>query len=237
METFYKESEGRFLRDSELENACAQSFYGKYGKRALDILVAVTGLILLSPVFTFVACIIKLTSRGPVFYRQIRIGRSGCPFNIVKFRSMKTQPSMGDLKITIAGDPRVTPIGRFLRHYKIDELPQLWNVMLGNMSLVGPRPEVPAYTEGYTTEQRAVLSARPGITDPASLAYRQEEDILGSQNDPEHYYRTQILPDKLAQNIAYLKEISFRNDVLIIIRTISACFQYSEKSSRSVHLE
>ncbi len=205
-------------------------FYANYGKRALDILAATAGLILLSPVLGLVACCIKLTSRGPAFYRQVRIGKGGRPFQILKFRSMTMQTSNRDLKITVAGDSRVTPVGRFLRRYKVDELPQLWNVIRGDMSLVGPRPEVPVYIEGYTREQRMVLSVRPGITDTASLAYRHEEEILANQADPEQFYRTQILPDKLARNRAYLEKITLQNDIRIIVKTISSSFVFAEKT-------
>jgi len=124
------------------------------------------------------------------------------------------------LGLTISGDRRVTPVGKFLRRYKIDELPQLWNVLRGELSLVGPRPELPIYVALYTRDQRRVLSVRPGITDPASLAYRNEEKILASQAEPEQFYVSQILPDKLAQNIDYLRQVSFRNDLGIILRTI-----------------
>lgn len=217
-------------RNADHHRSFAKGFYAKYGKRTLDILSATAGLILLSPLFGLVACCIKLTSRGPVFYRQVRIGQEGRPFQILKFRSMVTQTSEMDLRITVAGDPRVTAIGRILRRYKVDELPQLWNVFRGNMSLVGPRPEVPVYVAGYTPEQRMVLFARPGITDPASLAYRHEEEILADQGDPEQFYRTQILPDKLARNIAYLQQITLRNDIRIILKTGSSSFLLSGKT-------
>jgi len=218
------------LRDSEQHPMFTNGFYANYGKRALDILAATAGLILLSPVLGLVACCIKLTSRGPAFYRQVRIGKGGRPFQILKFRSMTMQTSNRDLKITVAGDSRVTPVGRFLRRYKVDELPQLWNVIRGDMSLVGPRPEVPVYIEGYTREQRMVLSVRPGITDTASLAYRHEEEILANQGDPEQFYRTQILPDKLARNRAYLEKITLQNDIRIIVKTISSSFVFAEKT-------
>jgi len=218
------------LRDSEQHPMFTNGFYANYGKRALDILAATAGLILLSPVLGLVACCIKLTSRGPAFYRQVRIGKGGRPFQILKFRSMTMQTSNRDLKITVAGDSRVTPVGRFLRRYKVDELPQLWNVIRGDMSLVGPRPEVPVYIEGYTREQRMVLSVRPGITDTASLAYRHEEEILANQADPEQFYRTQILPDKLARNRAYLEKITLQNDIRIIVKTISSSFVFAEKT-------
>ncbi len=221
---------GGLVSGAEQHPSFARGFYANYGKRALDILSATAGLILLSPVFGLVACCIKLTSRGPVLYLQARIGKDGRPFQILKFRSMVMQTSKSDLRITVAGDPRVTTIGRFLRRYKADELPQLWNVVLGDMSLVGPRPEVPIYVAEYTPEQRIVLSARPGITDPASLAYRHEEEILAGQADPEQFYRTQILPDKLARNIAYLQKITLRNDIRIILETVSSSSLLSGKT-------
>jgi len=222
-------NQGALLRDSGQQAVFAKGFYATYGKRALDILAATAGLIVLSPVFGLVACCIKLTSRGPVLFRQVRIGKDGRPFRILKFRSMM-QSSIGDLKITVAGDSRVTRVGKFLRRYKVDELPQLWNVIRGQMSLVGPRPEVPVYIEEYTREQRTVLSVRPGITDSASLAYRHEEEILANQGDPEQFYRTQILPDKLARNKAYLEKITLRNDIRIILKTISSSFLVTGKT-------
>jgi lipopolysaccharide/colanic/teichoic acid biosynthesis glycosyltransferase len=125
-------------------------------------------------------------------------------------------------RITMSGDQRVTRIGRLLRRYKIDELPQLWNVLRGEMSLVGPRPELAHYVAGYSPQERVVLSARPGITDPSALAYVNEEEILASQNDPENIYRMQILPDKLARSIAYLRRVSLASDVRIMIQTIAS---------------
>ena len=167
-----------------------------------------------------VALTIKMTSRGPIFFRQIRVGKKGLPFHVVKFRSMHLGSGQNGPEITIAGDDRITPFGRFLRRFKLDELPQLWNVLRGDMSLVGPRPEVPVYVAYYTQEQRVVLSVRPGITDPSSLAYRREENILASASDPEKLYRTHILPDKLARSKAYLQNITFYGDIRIIVKTI-----------------
>jgi len=204
-------------------------FYARSGKRAVDLVVAACGLIALTPVFAIVACCIKVTSRGPILYRQTRMGRDGHPFTILKFRSMAARISRQDPAITVAGDPRVTAIGRLLRHYKVDELPQLWNVLRGDMSLVGPRPEVPIYLAQYTDEQRGVLSARPGITDPASLAYRHEEELLAMHAEPERFYRAQILPDKLARNLAYLSNISLRTDLRIILETVGSAFLGSKK--------
>lgn len=216
--------------DSAQFPVCGNSFYASHGKRVLDILTATVGLVLLSPVLAVVACCIKFTSRGPVLYRQVRIGQGARPFQILKFRSMTTQTSESDFKITIAGDSRVTPVGKFLRRHKIDELPQLWNVIRGDMSLVGPRPEVPLYVEGYTPEQRVVLSARPGITDPSSLAYRHEEEILARQSDPKEFYRTKILPDKLVRNKTYLERITFCNDIRIVVKTIFSSLLHAEKT-------
>ena len=217
-------------REYERDAASANDFYVRYGKRTLDIFSAAGGLILLAPLLFAVACSIKWTSRGPVFFRQVRIGKGGRPFQILKFRSMKAaEGSQEGLNITVAGDARVTPVGRFLRRHKIDEIPQLWNVLRGEMSLVGPRPELPIYVSEYTPEQREVLSLSPGITDPASLAYRNEEEILAAHENPEAFYRTRILPDKLARNLAYLRKITLRGDLRIISETISSLFVSSEK--------
>jgi len=198
-----------------------QGFYMTYGKRALDLLASVFGLLALSPLFLMIAIGIKLTSRGRVLFRQTRIGRQGSPFSILKFRSMYTGDAGGS-SITVAGDRRVTPLGKFLRRFKLDELPQLWNVFRGDMSLVGPRPEVPAYVAHYTSEQRVVLSVRPGITDPSSLAYRDEEALLEAASDPEHFYRTCILPDKLARSSAYLQNVTLSSDLRIILQTLGS---------------
>jgi lipopolysaccharide/colanic/teichoic acid biosynthesis glycosyltransferase len=212
-----------------LENP-QSGFYVKHGKRALDCISSATGLLVLLPLFALVAVGIKLTSRGPVFYGQMRIGKDGHPFRIVKFRSMNSVASKMSPGITVSGDQRITRLGGFLRRYKIDELPQLWNVFRGDMSLVGPRPELSQYVESYSHEQRLVLSVRPGITDPASLAYRQEEKILSRHEDPERIYRMVILPQKLAQNLEYLRSISFRTDFRIILRTVRRSFLHVENS-------
>jgi len=207
-----------------------QGFYVKHGKRLFDFISSATGLLLLLPVFAVVAVSIKLTSRGSVFYRQMRVGKGGHPFDIVKFRSMNGAASEISAGITVSGDKRITPVGRFLRRYKIDELPQLWNICRGDMSFVGPRPELPKYVENYSPEQKLVLSVQPGITDPASLKYRHEEEILSRCEDPEHVYRMEILPDKLAQNLGYIQNISFRTDLRIIFATVSSSFLLVETS-------
>ena len=201
-----------------------RDFYLPYGKRGMDAAFSLAGLILFLPLFALVALCIKLNSQGPVFFRQVRMGRNGRPFRILKFRSMAVNVPDGGLGITVSGDRRITAVGKIIRRYKIDELPQLWNVLCGDLSLVGPRPELPAYVALYTAEQRGVLSVRPGITDPASLAYRNEEEILAGHADPEQFYLREILPDKLARNLKYLRQMSFRNDLKIILRTMASSF-------------
>jgi lipopolysaccharide/colanic/teichoic acid biosynthesis glycosyltransferase len=209
------------------DTAASISIYPTYGKRALDVFASAIGLLILSPLLLAIACGIKLSTAGPVFFRQIRIGQDGRQFQILKFRSMVVDASKRGLGITVSGDSRVTRVGRFLRRYKLDELPQLWNVLCGDMSLVGPRPELPIYVAAYTPEQRLVLSARPGITDPASLAYRHEEELLAGQTNPEEFYRCQVLPDKLSRNVRYIRRISFKSDLRIILDTLASSFLMS----------
>ena len=173
--------------------------------RVFDIVFSGIGLILLSPLFLFVYILIRLESKGGGFYAQERIGKDGVPFKLYKFRSMRTGADKGSL-ITVGGhDPRITKMGYFIRKYKIDELPQLWNVFIGDMSLVGPRPEVERYTRLYTEEQKKVLSVRPGITDWASIEYVDENVILGQAEDPDKAYIEQIMPDKIRYNMKWIK--------------------------------
>jgi lipopolysaccharide/colanic/teichoic acid biosynthesis glycosyltransferase len=204
--------------------ALRRSFYAKHGKRALDVFASAVGLIALSPVFLLAACCIKLMSCGPVFYRQVRLGKNGRQFRILKFRSMVVDATERGLGITASGDHRITAIGRILRRYKIDELPQLCNVLRGDMSLVGPRPELPVYVDRYTPQQYEVLSVRPGITDPASLFYRDEERLLQESPDPERLYCETILPHKLALNLEYIANVSLANDILLMLSTIKSLF-------------
>jgi lipopolysaccharide/colanic/teichoic acid biosynthesis glycosyltransferase len=203
--------------------------YSRYGKRAIDLVGSVLGFVVLAPVFVLVASCILLASPGPVFFRQDRVGKSGRIFRIVKFRSMavQTQSDSRCLPITVSGDRRITPVGRILRKYKIDELPQLWNVFLGEMSLVGPRPELPVYVNRYTPDQREVLSVRPGITDPASLLYRNEECLLSQSSEPERFYAETVLPDKLSINLQYIAKISFVSDMLLLFSTAKSVFNPS----------
>jgi len=188
-------------------------------KRLFDILASGLGLICLSPLFIIVAIWIKCDSRGPVFYRQERVGKGNIDFNILKFRSMRMGSDAGSL-ITIGGrDPRITKSGYYIRKYKLDELPQLWNVFVGDMSLVGPRPEVRRYVELYNEEQMHVLDVRPGITDMASIKYRNENELLEKAEDPDRYYIDVIMPDKLQINLEYVAHHSFWYDVKMIFST------------------
>jgi lipopolysaccharide/colanic/teichoic acid biosynthesis glycosyltransferase len=190
--------------------------------RLLDIAGAVAGLFLLAPLFAVAACLIVATDGRPVIFRQSRIGRNGTPFLILKFRTMRS--SSGGLAITIPGDRRVTKAGTWLRALKIDELPQLINVLLGDMSLIGPRPEVPEYVEFEDDRWRKVLEVRPGITDLASLAFRDEQQILGPVADPDAYYRSVILPEKLRLNLQYQRTRSLRRDLTLLWMTARYSF-------------
>lgn len=188
--------------------------------RFLDFIFSFLGLIFLSPIFLLIAFIIKVSSSGPIFYKQSRIGFEGVEFNVLKFRSMRLNSDKLGL-ITVGGrDPRVTPVGYFLRKYKLDELPQLINVLIGEMSLVGPRPEVKKYVDLYTKEQFKVLSIPPGITDWASIYYRDENIILGKSSDPEKDYIEKVMPDKLNYNLIYIQKYGVSEYLKIIFTTI-----------------
>lgn len=191
-------------------------------KRFLDIIFSGLGLICLSPLFVFLALWVKLDSPGPVFYRQVRVGRNNRDFKLYKFRSMRVDSDKKGL-ITIGGhDPRVTQSGYYIRKYKLDEFPQLINVFLGDMSLVGPRPEVRKYVDMYTDEQMHVLDVRPGITDMASICYRNENELLESVDNPEQYYREVIMQDKLRINLEYINKHSIYGDIRLILKTLLA---------------
>lgn len=190
-------------------------------KRIFDVVASGLGLLVLSPFFLLLAVWIKLDSAGSVFYRQVRVGRYNRNFRLFKFRSMRVGSDKKGL-ITVGGrDPRVTRSGYFIRKYKLDELPQLINVLLGDMSLVGPRPEVRKYVEMYTSEQLHVLDVRPGITDMASIRYRNENELLAEAEDPEAYYIREIMPDKLKINLEYVAKHSFWLDMKLIFKTIT----------------
>lgn len=189
-----------------------------YIKRLFDILSAFIGLLLTLPIGIVVAICIVLDSPGGVFFRQVRVGRHGKHFRIYKFRSMTHATERGR-EITVGADARITKVGKVIRKYKIDELPQLLNVLLGDMSIVGPRPEVPQYVAHYSTEDMEVLQVRPGITDLASIRFRNENDILANQVAPEAYYLQQILPEKLRLGRVYIEHRSFWLDMKIIFAT------------------
>ena len=189
-------------------------------KRIFDFTLSLIGLLLLSPLFLAVAVWIACDSKGGVFYRQVRVGRGGEDFKLYKFRSMRVGSDRKGL-LTVGGrDPRITRSGYFIRKYKIDELPQLINVLVGDMSFVGPRPEVRRYVDLYTPEQMKVLSVRPGITDMASIKYRNENDLLASAADPERYYIDVVMPDKLRINLEYIAGQSMMLDIKLIFRTL-----------------
>lgn len=196
----------------------SQGSYTMLIKRLFDIMASFAGLIILSPVFLVIAVLIKIRMPGPVLFRQLRVGRYGQLFTLVKFRTMTVQH--GGSSITLQGESRITPLGRVLRKYKLDELPELWNVLTGEMSFVGPRPDVPGYADQLTGETRKILTLRPGITGPASLKYRNEEELLARQPDPVQYNDEVIFPDKVRINLEYLKNRSFRLDLIIIFNTI-----------------
>ena len=188
-------------------------------RRLLDVALAAALLVLLAPVLGLLAVLVRLTSPGPAFFRQTRIGRHGRPFELVKLRTMRADaPTIGPT-ITAGGDPRITWFGARLRRAKLDELPQLWNVVRGDMSLVGPRPEVPRYVARYCPAARAALRVRPGLTDPASLALADEAAVLGRFDDPERVYAEEILPWKLALSLAYLERRTVWTDLGIVART------------------
>lgn len=187
-------------------------------KRIFDLTLALAALALVWPVLLVCAILVKLSSPGPVFYRGVRTGRHGVPFRIFKFRSMRTDAEQTGGTTTGHNDPRITPIGHVLRKYKLDELPQLLNVLLGDMSFVGPRPEVAEYTDAYTDEEREILSVRPGITDLACIQFSDLQEHVGEE-DPDTTYRTRVLPMKNALRLKYAREQSLLLDLQIITRT------------------
>lgn len=195
-------------------------------KRIFDILFAAIGLIVLLPLFVLLAVAIKIDSKGPVFYRQERVGQFGRIFKIHKFRTMATEQEKTSLQITVGADKRITRIGSFIRKIKLDELAQLLDVLIGTMSLVGPRPEVPRYVACYPNVIRdLVLSVKPGITDRASIEFKDESIILGKSNDPERTYIEKILPIKLGYYVDYVNNNTIYSDLKIILATLLALFK------------
>ena len=197
--------------------------FNKVVKRIFDFICSTLGLIVLSPVLIAIAIKIKTGSDGPVFFKQIRVGEKNKEFEILKFRTMVVDAEKLGRQITVGNDNRITKIGAFLRKYKLDELPQLINVFKGDMSLVGPRPEVPRYVKLYNEEQRKVLEVKPGITDLASIRYRDENDLLGEAENPDDFYINTIMPDKLALNLEYINKNNVFFDIYIILKTIIKC--------------
>ena len=190
--------------------------------RFFDILFSAIGLLVLSPLFLILWLMIKLSSKGPGFFVQERIGLGGKPFGLYKFRSMRTNSESESLITIGEDDHRITRIGHFIRKYKLDELPQLWNVLRGDMSLVGPRPEVRKYVEMYTPEQRKVLDVKPGITDYASIEYVNENELLGNAEDPDRVYVEQVMPNKLKLNMKYIQNKSLGEYFKIIFLTLKS---------------
>ncbi len=194
-------------------------------KRTFDFLASFFGLLLLSPLILCIAVWVKCDSKGPIFYRQVRVGKDGREFKLFKFRSMRVGADRAGLLTLGDRDPRVTRSGFWLRKTKLDELPQLFNVLVGDMSLVGPRPEVPKYVALYTPEQREVLSVRPGITDTASLEMRNEAELMAQQVDPEGYYMNVQIPLKIKLAKEYIAQQSLLSDLKLIVRTIGVMFK------------
>lgn len=193
-------------------------------KRLFDICFSAVFILCLLPFGILLSLAIALDSRGGVFFKQIRVGKNGVHFGLFKFRTMRPDSeSKGQITVG-ARDNRITRVGYFLRKYKLDELPQLLNILFGQMSVVGPRPEVPKYVELYTPDQLSVLKVRPGLTDYASLEYFSENELLAASSDPESTYRQKIMPAKLALNQRYIKEMGFFTDIKIILRTVKAIF-------------
>lgn len=189
-------------------------------KRSLDLTASGIGLLVLCPLLAAAALAVRLDSAGPVFFLQQRVGRNFKPFWIYKFRTMVVDADKRGGQLTAGADPRITRVGRFLRKTKIDELPQLYNVLRGDMSLVGPRPEVPKYVEMFRNDYAYVLAVRPGLTDPASVKYSDEAAILAASDDPEREYIRRILPDKIALARQYISQASFSGDLAIMLRTL-----------------
>ena len=207
-------------------------------KRLFDILFSFIGLLLLQPFFIVIAIMIKVDSTGPVFFRQGRVGKNFRRFMIYKFRTMVLDAENKGLHITSGGDNRITRVGRILRRFKIDELPQLYNVLKGDMSLVGPRPEVIRYVEWYKEDYERILSVRPGITDISSMTFRNEESILQGSDDPERYYVHVLLPEKMRLAREYIQKVSFFYDVRLIFKTLyKIVFQLKVPGKQALSLQ
>lgn len=212
--------------------------YSRFGKRCFDFVCSLAGLIALSPLMIVAALAVKLTSKGPALFSQMRTGQWGRPFRIYKLRSMRVSKAVSAPLVTAAGDPRITPVGRWLRKTRVDELPQLFNVLVGDMSLVGPRPEVPRYTAKYNERQKQIFIAKPGITGLSIIM--DEEELMADQPDTEEFYLKTIMPAKLEIDIAYTENIRFSEDLRclwftvagLLVRTAGAKFLSKEAMER-----
>jgi lipopolysaccharide/colanic/teichoic acid biosynthesis glycosyltransferase len=216
----------RFLAE---QTTLRNSFYLRHGKRWFDAVASFFGLLLLSPFLVLAAIAVSLDSPGSSFFLQNRVGKREETFQLFKFRSMRPSVTAGGPLITARDDARVTRVGRWLRRTKVDELPQLLNVLRGDMSLVGPRPEVSRYTKLYNGEQKQVFAARPGITGPAAIVYANEEELLSRQDDQEKYYVQSLLPAKLELDLIYCRNVSFRGDLALIFKTLGRLFDRRHK--------
>lgn len=195
-------------------------------KRLFDIIFSILGIVILSPFLLIISVLILFTSAGGAFYRQIRVGKNGNEFKVFKFRTMrKDADKSGSLTVGMR-DNRITAIGFYLRKYKLDELPQLFNILLGEMSFVGPRPEVPKYVALYDNEQKAVLAVKPGLTDYASIVYSEENKLLATAENPEEFYVKKVMPAKLKLNLRYINEMNLETDLKVILKTIGKIFRH-----------
>lgn len=191
-----------------------------FGKRLFDLFAAAIGILFLAPLLLLIGLVILIFDGSPVFYRQRRVGRGGQHFSMLKFRTMTVGADRQGGLLTVGQDPRVTRLGAVLRKFKLDELPQLFNVLVGEMSLVGPRPEVPKYTSLYREGQKAILNLKPGITDISTVLFRRESDLLGCAEDPEQFYIHHLLPHKVAISMEYARQATLWSDLAIIFRTL-----------------
>lgn len=209
-----------------------EGLYVRFGKRILDTLMAAISLVIASPLLLVCAIAIYTDSRRPIFYRQWRVGLHGKPFQIVKLRTMISGADTKGPRLTASGDPRITKVGRFLRRAKLDEVPQLLNVIRGEMSLVGPRPELPEYVAKYETQDRKILDVKPGVTGPASVWYVDEEKVLAAAGDREEFYISRVMRDKLRLDLAYCHKISLREDLKIMFQTAASLFGILARAKR-----
>lgn len=216
------EGEEKALLNTDYAKIVRRKWLTRFFKRASDIIISALSLLLLLPVFIIIAIAVKCSSKGDVYFRQERVGKGGKTFKIYKFRTMVSDAESKGLQITVGADARITKVGKFLRKTKMDELPQLINVLIGSMSLVGPRPEVPKYVNMYDDIQRNVLLVRPGITELASIVYRNENELLAKSDTPEDTYINEIMPEKIRLNLEYIKKMNVFYDLILIFKTVGA---------------